>query len=689
MLGRKTYCQENLSRLGCDLPLSPNARPPPQLHRPQSTMAKRKRGGPKASTAPPSEYADRRANKLAVNSYQDVADSEDEFMAHRDKVLLDEGPDAKRRKHIEAEAMEHSDEEVLGFDEDSDLDEDEDEEGGVDFGDDDDDGGPVRSEDEGSGAGSEEDEDIRDWGDKKADYYNADAIETEQDALDEEAEARRIQQKQRKALNEADYGFDADEWAAEGKEDDETNRMRGGVVTEQLPQLEVTEGMSAAEKLKLLKQRYPEFEPLSQEFVRLQPVYEELAEQTARMKDVQQGASSNVGSVAVLQYRALSGYMGALAMYFALLTSTASMPNGNGLPMPANELRDHDVITSLEQYRQLWSAVEPLEAGDEPSALLNGEVVDGMGGEVSDEGALDDFLSSADDEEEAPPLRTVKKQKENAAKAASDARRAARLARTEASLAQLNDLTSRAGKIQPTASRRSKPTEDNSASDLGDEQPLTAREAAEKAKKRKSLRFYTSQIAQKANKRANAGRAAGGDDDVPHRERLRDRQERLNREAVKRGQKGGKGGEEVELDGSAEGSGEEDVTNREREEFDEDAGESALLARAHAKKASKKALEAAYAQAKAEGGRVVPMPQDSIGPDGRREIGYKIEKNKGLTPKRKKEVKNPRVKKRKKYEDKSKKLRSMKPTFKGGEGKGGYGGELTGIKRNLVRSTKL
>jgi U3 small nucleolar RNA-associated protein 3 len=66
-----------------------------------------------------------------------------------------------------------------------------------------------------------------------------------------------------------------------------------------------------------------------------------------------------------------------------------------------------------------------------------------------------------------------------------------------------------------------------------------------------------------------------------------------------------------------------------------------------------------------------------------------IEKNKGLTPHRKKENRNPRVKKRLKYEDKKKKLASMKPVYKGGEGRGGYGGEMTGIKKGLVKSTKL
>lgn len=79
----------------------------------------------------------------------------------------------------------------------------------------------------------------------------------------------------------------------------------------------------------------------------------------------------------------------------------------------------------------------------------------------------------------------------------------------------------------------------------------------------------------------------------------------------------------------------------------------------------------------------------SLGPDGKRQITYQIQKNKGLAPRRKKEVRNPRVKKRMMYEDKQKKLKTIKAVYKGGEGKGGYQGEMSGIKTGLVKSVKL
>ena len=49
---------------------------------------------------------DEKGGKLGpINSYEDVADSEDEFHINRDKIMLNEGPDAKRRRKIEEEGI--------------------------------------------------------------------------------------------------------------------------------------------------------------------------------------------------------------------------------------------------------------------------------------------------------------------------------------------------------------------------------------------------------------------------------------------------------------------------------------------------------------------------------------------------------------------------------------------------------
>jgi U3 small nucleolar RNA-associated protein 3 len=196
-------------------------------------------------------------------------------------------------------------------------------------------------------------------------------------------------------------------------------------------------------------------------------------------------------------------------------------------------------------------------------------------------------------------------------------------------------------------------------------------------------------LAQKANKRNAAGRDAGGDADLPYRERLRDRQARLNAEAEKRGRK--------QLDASQELGGDSDEEDhRVAKELRKDGNKSGtdddeyydmVAARSKQRKSDKQARADAHAEAARQGGHV--YEQEEVGPDGKRAITYQIEKNKGLMAKRSKDSRNPRVKKRKKYEDKKKKLGSTKQLYKGGEGRGGYGGELTGIKKNLVKSVKL
>jgi len=44
-------------------------------------------------------------SKLRVNTYEDVADSEDEFHINRDKILLEEGPPQKRQRRAREEGI--------------------------------------------------------------------------------------------------------------------------------------------------------------------------------------------------------------------------------------------------------------------------------------------------------------------------------------------------------------------------------------------------------------------------------------------------------------------------------------------------------------------------------------------------------------------------------------------------------
>ncbi|PYH95933.1 Sas10/Utp3 family protein [Aspergillus ellipticus CBS 707.79] len=643
---------------------------------------KRKAGGrpagPKSDNIGPS--------KFAVEERFD--DSEDEFQAGRDHVLMEEAPEAKRRRRVveEEEMLQPSDEEIMGYDsaeDDDDLDLDDEED--IDEDDDEDDDMAPRSKSKRGGsqesdASGDEEDGIAAWGSSRKDLYNADQIETEADALEEEEEAKRLQQKHLQAMNEEDFGFDETEWVESGKGQED-----GGEVTEVLPQMEVTDDMSEEEKLKILKSRYPEFEPLAKDFAALQTTHQTLAEvvQDFNAEDDSDDAPE-YAPVAVVKFRALSAYLATISMYFMLLTSGTDA-SGKPAPISPAQLRAHPVMGSLVKFRKLWETVKDLSEA-EPESSEDSDADEDLDEILSDVSAPKEKVKKVKETQASRKKEKVSKAQRaaEAAQAEAEARRAERLRETEANLADLSKLVTAPGKKRaPKTKALSKDADD---SDFGDEDALTAKEAEEKARQKRSLRFYTSQLAQKANKRSAAGRDAGGDADLPYRERLRDRQARLNAEAEKRGRQQLKDSEQLGGD-----SDEEDhrVASQLRgeEKSDDDDYYDMVAARSKQRKDDKKARADAYAEAAREGGQVAI--QEEVGPDGKRAITYQIEKNKGLAPKRSKDSRNPRVKKRKKFEEKKKKLGSMRQVYKGGESRGGYGGELTGIKKNLVKSVKL
>ncbi|KAJ5794038.1 Sas10/Utp3/C1D [Penicillium paradoxum] len=597
-------------------------------------------------------------------------DSEDEFQTGRDQILLEEGPEAKRRRRVaeDEELLQPSDEEILGYesvDEDEDLEDSEEDEEYDDM------GLPKKGTES-----EEEDEGIAAWGSSKKDLYNADQIETEVDALEEEQEAKRLQIKQLQAMNEADFGFDESEWVESGKaaEDD----VDAGAVTEVLPQLEITDDMDTDEKLKILKSRYPEFEPLAKDFVGLQRSYKKLQRAASKAStDDDDTEESQPSPVPVVKFRALSAYLGTISMYFMLLSSPSPDATSEQVPMTPAELRQHPVMGSLVKFRKLWNTVKDLEELEEPVEKT-----------IKEPKAEPAKTEKQQKTQETKKLKQKKLSKMEIAQAEAEALRAERLRETEAGLADLSNLATESTRKRKTPKTKTPLKDDDS--DFGDEDALTAHEAEEKAKQKRSLRFYTSQLAQKANKRNAAGRDAGGDADLPYRERLRDRQARLNAEAEKRGRK--------ELNPEQQLGGDSDDEDRRvakelrrgegaKDGTDDDEYYDMVASRSKQRKDDKQARSDAHAEAERLGGSV--FEQEEVGADGKRAITYQIQKNKGLHAKRSKDSRNPRVKKRKKYEEKKKKLGSTKQIYKGGEGRGGYGGELTGIKKNLVKSVKL
>lgn len=151
-------------------------------------MAKKRKASRKSEPSGPPEI-DPKDARLTIRTYEDVANSEDEYWANQDRIDFDDDgePRSKRLKRQEKEDafLELSDEEIFEDDESDESEEEEEEAPPKRKGakkpaaqDDDDDlllGGERGTEEEQGDEGW--------WGSSKKEYYNADVIETEADAL--------------------------------------------------------------------------------------------------------------------------------------------------------------------------------------------------------------------------------------------------------------------------------------------------------------------------------------------------------------------------------------------------------------------------------------------------------------------------------------------------------------------------
>jgi U3 small nucleolar RNA-associated protein 3 len=213
--------------------------------------------------------------------------------------------------------------------------------------------------------------------------------------------------------------------------------------------------------------------------------------------------------------------------------------------------------------------------------------------------------------------------------------------------------------------------------DFGDVTTLHPVDAQEKRHNKKTLRFYTAQIESKSQKRREK---YSGDTEV-FKERRNDRAERTIEAARKRGLPTNTTNEADQLD-------DEDPVPTGQTETKEDDYYDFVAAKAARKKATgKQKYETSKAAAKAylrgEG-------EEMLDESGKRLITRQIEKNKGLMPHRNKDVRNPRVKKRKKYEKKKIALKGRQAVYKVGDvRRGAYGGEESGISKNVVKGVKL
>lgn len=168
-------------------------------------------------------------------------------------------------------------------------------------------------------------------------------------------------------------------------------------------------------------------------------------------------------------------------------------------------------------------------------------------------------------------------------------------------------------------------------------------------------------------RRGKLGRS--GDDDVPERAPLHERRAMVDDIRARRGAAAAEADED---DGGA-GRWKRPLEAAEKDEF-----YAGAEAAARDRKAARREVYA----------RPAPLPPsaDAV-EEGSRKIGRDIEKNRGLTPHRSRDKKNPRTANRDKFQKKTQRWKGAVPNAR--EQTAQYGGEATGVKGNISRSRRF
>ncbi|KAK6464155.1 disrupter of silencing SAS10 part of small subunit processosome something about silencing 10 [Scheffersomyces coipomensis] len=547
----------------------------------------------------------------------------DSFHANQEKVLLDQAGEYVRD---EEDSDVFSDEEVMGIDEEvsgSDEDEDEEEEN-----DEDDDGLDIDDEEQ---EGEEEDEE-KGWGGRK-NYYGGDEVSDEEDVRQMTEEALKQQKRHLQELELDDY-IDEDmmeDWKKTTEELDEQSQVKTQVIINEQSNLE---SLGDEEKLSLLNQSFPEFIPLIKELHQLKP----------KLIDIQTKKSNSLLQVKSV---ALSAYLAAITSYFGIFIE--NLKSGESF----TTMKDSPVMETILSSREIWRQANELP---EQEIDIN---IDEDGDLSADDYAQEQYGIEEDDEEEED----------------SDDD-------DEDEFVDAQETQHEEFDIDINQKREIKRSSKGKTSDFSEVAQPDDVDLEEKQRRKKTLRFYTSKIDQAS---AKNNERYSGDLDLPYKERLFERQQRLVEEARKRGLGQDKAQLGADLDDADFGSDDERLATSINTGTDDAYYQSLKESKSAKKDSRRKAHDEAVKAAKE--GKLAEL-QESLGENGKRAINYQILKNKGLTPHRKKEFRNSRVKKRMQYEKAQKKLKSVRQVYDASK-KGPYQGETTGIKKGLSRSVKF
>ncbi|KAJ1911882.1 something about silencing protein 10 [Mycoemilia scoparia] len=627
------------------------------------------------------EVDPRDAKIKAINTWDDVEkDSEDEFHASRDKVLLDYDKRLRNKSH-ESE----SEEEVFGVGSDDYESEQSDEEESQSSSGENDFFNKISDGEDEIGKNAS-------WGTTKSAYYDADEVLLETDdeeaAKEEELEATKLQRQRLEELHESDFADEVDD------DDDETqdagaarlisttddaeskidiNRISmnvGETVDISEARLAHIAKMKPSEKLKVLKSEAPEFLGLVSKANELSVfLSSELHPLLLRCRERKDILPSNDPAYAFLEtkYQLIMSYLSNIAFYLAL---KASHPDQLG----GEKLRDHQVIATIATTLQKLDSMESIEEALAAEFETLQKKLDMNEGDETDEDSVPADLGF----EAQEPKKTKKKSK----KAKKTKSSAANGDEEDIEYEEEYSALKSADKKRSGKRRRSEKVRADVDDDFGELNKLGEIDTEEK-KARHSLRHYASKVLQSTGKKTQKAKYSG-DQDVPYKDpdagrfRLdKESVDKVAKEAMKRGDDLG-------------GSSDDNFADLVGSDADEDYNEYYQSVKKARLQEKEKKTSKFNSERENKWRNVLEenlQNEAALPADRKRKINYQILKNKGLIPKRSKEQRNPRVKRRMRYEKAQKKLGSQVRLVKKLDGH--YGGEETGIKSRLSRSVKL
>lgn len=661
-------------------------------------------------------------------------DEVDQFADARDKILLDERP--LYEPDEEEENFGADNREVLGLDETDDGDEeadsedeqlDEGEEVNDDQFDEDEDTERYRTmyipeeiaqaatsrralrdeaHEEQEEPEDDSDADVTGWGANKRSYYSGNTeedFESDSDIDEEKArsleknEALRLQRLSRADMGDSDFGLDdIDAVAAQENADEQSDaaraKRRRELDSDETEQMD--ENVSVEERLNELQRRSPLVLALIDE---LRDSLTQLRSDKTFMDRVVQKGDRQVAEIVHLYYQTLSSYVMLLTFFFEL----ASAPGRSDDPQL---LLEHPVMERLAQFKRALVEMRSLglldsdETSEGPS-LMGPPTDEDLAYEELGDLEANELNDLIEDEKEnqhvyAPQQKEPASNHYNATKSAqprdemalaeqaSEIQGAKTKRKTKAKVAKqgtaapLASVADVAADVVRPAKRSAPLTLDDDA--YGEPTQMREGELQDKALRQRAVQFHVTGTPRTATPKQQLG----GDEDIPYRDRTRSR----NAVAAAKANRAAKEHAPVDntLNDADWGEGDWEARDEVMEEPD-DASYYDLVS------SNKRARREAQKEAHDAARLAQRVNDESIAPGEHRAIDRTIEKNRGLTQNRRKNLRNPRVKRRMRFERANKRLSSTRAVYKGGQSalSGGYQGEKSGISPHLVKSRSL